>query len=123
MSQDKVPGLPSIWNVPYRRNPFFTGREDVLNNLHEALTAGKTAALTQSQAIIGLGGIGKTQTAVEYAYRYGSEYQAVLWVKADTFLMLILPKQKKSHERWMVSRSHSIKLGRPFQNGGTLNAC
>ncbi len=46
-----------IWNVPYQRNPLFTGREDVLKRLSEALRAGVTAALTQPQAISGLGGI------------------------------------------------------------------
>ncbi|HYT35829.1 MAG TPA: toll/interleukin-1 receptor domain-containing protein, partial [Ktedonobacteraceae bacterium] len=39
-----------IWNVPYQRNPLFTGREDVLKKLSEALRAGKTAALAQPQA-------------------------------------------------------------------------
>jgi hypothetical protein len=46
-----------IWNVPYQRNPLFTGREDVLKRLYDALRAGKTAALAQPQAISGLGGI------------------------------------------------------------------
>src|SRR5205085_8529664 len=71
----RFPGaLPPIWNVPLQRNLFFTGREQVLVDLHTALGAGKTAALPQSpQAISGLGGIGKTQTAVEYAYRFASE--------------------------------------------------
>jgi tetratricopeptide (TPR) repeat protein len=75
---------PAIWNMPYQRNPFFTGREDFLMRLHETLATGKQAALTQPQVISGLGGIGKTQVAVEYAYRYCSEYQAVLWVRANT---------------------------------------
>jgi tetratricopeptide (TPR) repeat protein len=75
--------------VPHARNPFFTGREGVLKKLHEALTSGNAAALSQPQAISGLGGIGKTQTAVEYAYRYRETYSAVLWVRADSQESLI----------------------------------
>ena len=65
MGEAQVP----IWNIPYERNPLFTGLEDVLKKLSESLRTGKTAALAQPQAISGMGGIGKTQTAVEYAYR------------------------------------------------------
>jgi len=86
-----------IWYVPYRRNPFFTGQEDMLTRLRTALTVNKTAALTQQatpQAISGLGGIGKTQIALEYAYRYGHEYQAVLWAQADSREALVLSYSK-----------------------------
>jgi tetratricopeptide (TPR) repeat protein len=72
------------WNVPYRRNPFFTGRDQVLEDLHRTLTEGSPAALTQVAAIAGLGGIGKTQTAVEYAYRHRADYNAVFWVRAES---------------------------------------
>jgi hypothetical protein len=85
VGQAQVP----IWNVPYQRNLLFTGREEVLKRLYEALRAGKTAALAQPQAISGLGGIGKTQTAIEYAYRYQDNYRIILWVKADTSETLI----------------------------------
>jgi len=74
----------SLWHVPHQRNPFFTGREALLAHLHETLSWGKATALTHPQAISGLGGIGKTQLALEYAYRYHQEYEAVFWVKADT---------------------------------------
>lgn len=77
---------PHLWGVPYLRNPFFTGREDTLRHLHQALKAENAVALSHPQGISGLGGIGKTQTAFEYAYRYGAEYHAVLWVRADTTL-------------------------------------
>src|SRR5579863_9150722 len=78
-----------LWNVPYRRNLFFTGREETLNSLHASLSAENAVALADPQGITGLGGVGKTQIALEYAYRYGSEYNAVFWVHADSTQTLI----------------------------------
>src|SRR5450755_1400697 len=77
--------LPDIWNIPYARNSFFLGRDDILERLHAQLHTGQTTALAQSpQAISGLGGIGKTQLAIEYAYRYSQDYEAVLSARAET---------------------------------------
>ena len=79
-----APESHRLWNVPFRRNPFFTGREEVLHQLHERLTTRRSAAVSQAQALSGLGGIGKTQLAVEYAYRHRQDYQAVLWARAES---------------------------------------
>jgi tetratricopeptide (TPR) repeat protein len=83
-----APTAQTLWNVPYQRNPFFTGREDILNRLHRALHTEHSVALSQPQGITGLGGIGKTQTVVEYAYRHRDEYDAVFWVRADSVTSL-----------------------------------
>src|SRR5205809_7461251 len=79
---------PTIWHIPYQRNRFFTGREEVLTHLHSTLQADARVALSHPLGISGLGGIGKTQTALEYAYRYRSDYDAVFWVRADSTLAL-----------------------------------
>jgi len=76
--------FPHIWSIPYPRNPYFTGCEDLLAELADSLKTNRTAALAQPRAISGLGGIGKTQIAVEYAYRYHSDYQMVFWARAET---------------------------------------
>jgi tetratricopeptide (TPR) repeat protein/transcriptional regulator with XRE-family HTH domain len=71
-----------LWQMPLQRNPCFTGRDAILTRLHTALHSRRKPPLPQ--ALCGLGGVGKTQTALDYAYRYAEEYHAVLWVKADT---------------------------------------
>jgi tetratricopeptide (TPR) repeat protein/transcriptional regulator with XRE-family HTH domain len=86
--------LLSLWNVPYHRNPYFTGRDELLQQLDQYLappermaSAGsRRVALTQPHAVTGLGGIGKTQIAVEYAYRSSElgRYTHTLWVNAAT---------------------------------------
>lgn len=80
-------GEPNPFGMPYQRNRYFTGRASILVCLHQQLTQRQSAAINQVQAISGLGGIGKTQTAVEYAYRYHYDqktYEYVFWVNADT---------------------------------------
>ena len=81
--------VSSIWHVPFRRNPLFTGREETLRCLHEGFHADKISRFLSSRALTGLGGVGKTQIALEYAYRYREDYQAVLWVRAETYEILL----------------------------------
>src|SRR6266567_9254175 len=86
------PATSPLWTVPYLRNPHFTGRDELFGLLDEHLAAAnqnestttRRVALTQAQAMTGLGGIGKTQIAVEYAYRTHEQgvYTHTLWIYA-----------------------------------------
>jgi len=70
--------------IPYHRNPYFTGREDILHYLYTHLHITDNTKEVSSYALSGLGGIGKTQTIIEYAYRYAQEYSAVFWIGAES---------------------------------------
>lgn len=76
--------FPAVWNVVRRHNPFFTGRDHVLEELFEGFGMENEGGMIPLRAISALGGMGKTQTAAEYAYRFRENYQAVLWVRAET---------------------------------------
>src|SRR5689334_18543497 len=81
--------LPPRWNIPYQRNPFFTGRDHILRQLRGILHYERNPGISHSCALSGLGGVGKTQTAVEYAYRYANDYSAIFWVGAQTYESLV----------------------------------
>ncbi len=74
--------LPTIRNIPFLRNRFFTGRKEILERLHTILTRPKQ--IPHASIISGLGGIGKTQVALEYLYQYREIYKAIFWMKADS---------------------------------------
>jgi|WetSurMetagenome_2_1015567.scaffolds.fasta_scaffold11555_4 tetratricopeptide (TPR) repeat protein len=104
-----------IFYVPRVRNDYFTGRKEILKQLHEKLQQNQVVALNQktqsSIAVHGLGGIGKTQTLIEYAYRCRKEgiYQAILWLSADS---------KESFELGFQTLAFELKIpieGKPFE--------
>jgi hypothetical protein len=84
------PPRPFIGVPP--RVPSFTGREDELYRLDAILIHDKPAVVTQAVgrvAVQGMGGIGKTSLAAEYAYRYRNLYAGVCWCPAETRASLI----------------------------------
>ncbi|MGJ5891172.1 TIR domain-containing protein [Streptomyces sp. V2] len=88
--------MPDVWGGVPRRNTRFTGREPFLNDIHHILQSAEPGAGVVT--LHGMSGVGKTQLATEYVYRFGSEYDVVWWVNADKrvtyrrFLAELAPK-------------------------------
>jgi tetratricopeptide (TPR) repeat protein len=127
---------PASPSVPYDpRNPVFfvpyrpkgnqvIGREASLLRVREQLTRGHRTAIGQVAAFQGLGGLGKTQLAVEYAYRYRDAYpQGVIWLNADQDLDAQLIKIS-DEACWIAPESeHKDKLAVAQQRLRTSSNC
>ncbi|MER5752546.1 FxSxx-COOH system tetratricopeptide repeat protein [Streptomyces sp. NPDC002088] len=70
-----------IWGEVPRRNPRFTGRDDLLYEIHRRLADAERGA--SACTLLGMSGIGKTQLATEYAHRFSTDYDLVWWVNSD----------------------------------------
>ncbi|MCX5368018.1 FxSxx-COOH system tetratricopeptide repeat protein [Streptomyces sp. NBC_00015] len=73
--------MPEVWGGVPRRNTRFTGRELLLNDAYHLLQGAEPGAGVVT--FYGMSGVGKTQMAAEYVYRFGSEYDVVWWVNAE----------------------------------------
>jgi hypothetical protein len=75
---------PEISNLS-ARNPSFAGRDDLLGELRRASTRrGRRWRLCRLRRCVGLGGVGKTQLALEDAHRYQTDYDLIWWIVAET---------------------------------------
>jgi tetratricopeptide (TPR) repeat protein len=78
--------VPVIWGDVPPRNKNFTGRENILGRLRQGASSRITAVLPEDPlptALRGLGGVGKTAIAIEYAYRFRSAYDVVWWIPSE----------------------------------------
>lgn len=85
-SNKKSNGQLPFNNIPYIRNINFTGREYILDKLKEMFDEKYNNALTQ--IISGLGGVGKTQIALEYVLKYGFKYDLIWWVNSENVAVI-----------------------------------
>jgi tetratricopeptide (TPR) repeat protein/transcriptional regulator with XRE-family HTH domain len=100
--------VPLFGGVPPRyRN--FIGRDDELAQLHSILTEGRPAAITQQNraAVQGMGGVGKTALATEYAHGYRSHYVGVWWCSAETNISLFSSLSRLAIELGVVGEAEA----------------
>lgn len=104
----RFPGTRSAVFNPPARNARFTGREDDLLELRAQLRGGRTVVLSGTPvALHGMGGIGKTQVALEYAYRFRNAYDIVWWIVADQVMFL---------DTRLFELGEELKLNLPVSN-------
>ncbi|ANS63696.1 NB-ARC domain-containing protein [Streptomyces lincolnensis] len=116
---------PAVWgNVP-PRNPNFTGRGDLLDALHRRLRKEKTTAVLPN-ALHGMGGVGKSQLAIEYLYRHLAEYDIIWWISAERTTQVALSLvelaqrlglEASTEATWSVSEVlEALRRGEPYAN-------
>lgn len=74
---------PQIWGAVPLRNPDFVGRDELLEQLRRRLMEPGEATAVLPEALHGMGGVGKSQTVVEYIYRHATEYDIVWWIPSE----------------------------------------
>ncbi|WRZ31532.1 FxSxx-COOH system tetratricopeptide repeat protein [Streptomyces phaeochromogenes] len=114
---------PRIWgNVP-QRNRNFTGRESLLELLYERLRGGVAAVLPE--ALHGMGGVGKSQIAVEYVYRHNREYRLVWWIPSEQESQIIQSLVELGEQMGLQAGSgmsavpavlNALRLGEPYDD-------
>ncbi|MET8781707.1 FxSxx-COOH system tetratricopeptide repeat protein [Streptomyces sp. NPDC049097] len=103
--------MPEIWGGVPRRNTRFTGRESLLNDAYHLLQSADAGAGVV--ALHGMSGVGKTQLAAEYVYRFGSEYDVVWWVNAE---------KRVSYRRYLAELAPKLGLATGQEYGERLRA-
>lgn len=99
----RFPGQMPFNNLPYPRNVHFTGRDEIIGGIRTAFESGENISLTQ--ACKGMGGVGKTQTVLEYAYRYAHLYDTIWWVNAESSEQILKSLTEFAHRNNLVDQT------------------
>jgi tetratricopeptide (TPR) repeat protein len=116
---------PPIWGreIPFR-NPHFTGRTRQLEELRSRLESASTAVIGQPVLpLYGLGGVGKTEIAAEYAHRYRSQYTLCWWVRSEQEDLILnslvnLGRMMQLPDLRLDERDYSVELVMEALNRG-----
>ncbi|MDH5541826.1 MAG: tetratricopeptide repeat protein [Nitrospinota bacterium] len=79
---------PDNWHMPHRQNLHFTGREEQILALHALLHASVKVVIIGMKSEHVSGGIGKSELAIEFAYRCRDEYSLIWWIDAETIFSI-----------------------------------
>ncbi|MEU9423635.1 FxSxx-COOH system tetratricopeptide repeat protein [Streptomyces sp. NPDC048342] len=115
--------VPVVWGSVPPNNPNFTGREELLTQVHQQLLTGDTSAVLP-HTLHGMGGVGKSQIAIEYVYRHASEYDVIWWIPSEQPTMILTALTELAHRlglnvgteanRAVPAVREALRRGEPF---------
>ncbi|MFE1800364.1 FxSxx-COOH system tetratricopeptide repeat protein [Streptomyces sp. NPDC059517] len=114
---------PRLWGSVPQRNRNFTGREDLLEQLNRRLTEGVTAVLPE--ALHGMGGVGKSQIAIEHVYRRSRDYRLIWWIPSEQTNLIVQSLIELGEQMGLragADRSavpavlEALRVGEPYSN-------
>src|SRR5438552_546690 len=90
-----------------QKNPHLVGRSSILRTLHNMLHDESPMIYNHRVALFGLGGVGKTQIAIEYVVTQRNTYDAIFWITATDLSSLLLGFQNIAKETGCVHPDES----------------
>ncbi|MEM9998770.1 MAG: FxSxx-COOH system tetratricopeptide repeat protein [Bacteroidota bacterium] len=111
-------GRAQVWNLPYEPSKNFTGRTVQLDAIRDAFARGDVAALT---ALRGMGGVGKTQIALQYAYLHRDAYDVVWWISAEEGPVLRSDFAELAYTLRLADRQAGLEAAHQALRGWLLN--
>lgn len=104
-TSDTTPLNLPCHKIDFPRNTKFVGRNDILHELHQSLVQGKeTQTPSRAFAIFGTAGMGKTQTALEFAYQHKDNFPSILWASSETRYKLLQSLSGYSHLLGLIDK-------------------
>ncbi len=97
--------LPKLWMVP-TQNINFIGRSELLKQIEDHFSQKTTPAILTARH--GLGGIGKTQVALEFVWQHLKKYNGVVWFNAESPDRLQIDYIRLGRELNIISYDHNI---------------
>ncbi|KAJ5623414.1 hypothetical protein N7490_012019 [Penicillium lividum] len=117
------PKLPCFSLGTKRKMDYFCGRQDVLQKMDECLLPSPSklgsegGEQLQSFAICGLGGMGKTELAVEFAYTRKQYFEAIFWLSADNVQVLASSFANITQQLGLEDNPQDLAVSRDILNG------
>ena len=104
---------PKYFIVPYEENKFYVGQEDLIDQIFDRLRDSKPHQYNHRLALYGMGGVGKTQTALAYVHILKQNYHSVFWISGVNQTTLLSGfEQIRTETRCSIEASNQTEIAK-----------